>query len=107
MTELVVRTDTGHIRANGKWYALSTLVDKAFALVTASGSSNPAFDMPPWFYTGSSYANEIENLGCVEVTPPTEYIKEYVPALGEVWRSREPAWPSIFNCEVKPAYWLN
>ena len=103
MTELVVRTDTGHICANGKWYTLSALSDKALARVTASGSKNPGFDMPPWFYTGSPYADEIESLGCAEVTPPTEYRKEHVPALGVVWRSREPAWPSIFNCEVKPS----
>lgn len=102
MTELVVRTDTGHICANGKWYTLSTLGDKVFDIVTASGSNNPAFDMPPWFYTGSPYADEIESLGCAEVIPPTQYQKEYVPALGDVWRSREPAWPSIFNCKVKP-----
>ena len=102
MTKLVVRTDTGHICANVKWYTLSALSDKAFARVTASGSKNPGFDMPPWFYTGSPYADEIESLGCAEVTPSTEYRKEHVPALGVVWRSREPAWPSIFNCEVKP-----
>lgn len=101
MTELVVRTNTGHICANGKWYSISALVDRAFGIVTASGSRNPGFDMPHWFYTGSPYGDEIESLGCAEVAPPTEYRKEYVPELGTVWRSREPAWPSIFNCKVK------
>lgn len=101
MANTVIRTDTGHICANGKWYTLSVLVDKVFEIVKTSGSNNPAFDMPPWFYTGSPYADELVNLGCKEVTAPETYKVEYVPALGKVWRSRELTWPSIFNCSIK------
>ena len=32
---------------------------------------------------------------------PKEFIPEFVPPHGKVWRSREPMWPQIFNCEVK------
>lgn len=101
MNDIVIRTNTGHICANGKWYSMFALTDKAFAIVKASGSNNPAFDAPPWFYTGSPYADAIVNLGCKEVTPPTSYNVECVPLLGKVWRSREPAWPEIFNVDVE------
>jgi hypothetical protein len=101
MSNIVMRTNTGHIFVNGKCYNLFALVNKAFAIVKASGSNNPAFDMPPWFYTGSPYADAIVNLGCKEVAPPTSYKVECVPELGKVWRSREPAWPKIFNVDVE------
>ena len=101
MNDTVTRTNTGHIRANGKWYSLHALADKAFAIVKASGSNNPAFDAPPWFYTGSPYADAIVNLGCKEVTEPPVYQVECVPPLGKVWRSKEPAWPEIFNVDVE------
>lgn len=97
----VIRTDTGHICANGKWYNLSDLVNIAYNIVKDSGSSNPAFDTPPWFYTGSPYADEIVSLGCDVIDAPKTYKVEHVPELGYVWRSREPAWPKIFNCKVK------
>jgi hypothetical protein len=101
MSNTVTRTNTGHIFANGKCYSLFALVNKAFDIVKASGSNNPAFDMPPWFYTGSPYADAIVNLGCEELTPPDIYMVECVPPLGNVWRSREPAWAKIFNVDVK------
>ncbi len=97
----VIRTDTGHICAKGKWYTLSDLVNTVFELVKASGSGNPAFDMPSWFYTGSPYADEIEKIGCKQVPEPATYRVEVVPKLGKVWRARDPMWPTIFNCEVK------
>ena len=93
----VTRTNTGHIRVNGKWFNLTDVVNAAFDKVRASGSDNPAFDMPPFFYTGAPYAEAIIALGCDEVAPPKSYRAEYVPPLGEVWRSREPAWPAIFG----------
>lgn len=101
MNDTVTRTNTGHICANGKWYTLYALVDNAFDIVKSSGSNNPAFDMPPWFYTGSPYADAIVNLGCAEVPAPSIYMVECLPLLGNVWRSREPAWPSIFNMDVE------
>lgn len=97
----VVRTDTGHICSNGRWYNLRDLVDTAFERVRAWGSDNPAFDAPNWFYTGSPYADEIVALGCAEVDAPKEYRIESVPRLGKVCRSREPQWPVIFGCAVK------
>ena len=99
MSNTVTRTNTGHIFANGKCYSLFALVNKAFDIVKASGSNNPAFDMPPWFYTSSPYADAIVNLGCEEVLAPSIYMVECVPPLGNVWRSREPAWPKIFNMD--------
>jgi len=97
----IVRTDTGHICANGSWYNLHDLVDTVFERVKAWGSNNPGFDTPNWFYTGSPYADEIVALGCSEVDAPANYRIECVPRLGKVWRSREPMWPEIFNCAVK------
>lgn len=97
----VIRTDTSHICANGNWYRLKDLVERAFEIVKESGSNNPGFDTPSWFYTGSPYANEIVALGCDTTNEPANYRIECVPRLGRVWRSREPAWPKIFNCEVK------
>jgi hypothetical protein len=97
----VIRTDTGHICANSKWFLLDDLVDTVFEQIKAWGSNNPAFDAPGWFYTESPYADEIVALGCAEINPPKEYRIECVPRLGKVWRSREPLWPEIFNCAVK------
>jgi hypothetical protein len=99
----VIRTDTDHIRANGKWFRRADLVDKVFTKLKAAGSDNPALDAPPWFYSGSPYADAICALGCAEVEAPKKYSVEYVPALGEVWRARKPAWPEIFGvAEVQP-----
>ena len=100
----VIRTDTGHICANGKWFALRDLVDTAFDRIKCWGSNNPAFDLPSWFYTGSLYADEIVALGCAEVDAPKEYWVLCVPRLGKVWRSRDPQWPVIFNCAVKEEF---
>lgn len=97
----VIRTNSGHICANKRWYVLKDLVDRAFEIAKKSGSINPAFDTPSWFYTGSPYADEIVALGCETTNEPENYQIECVPKLGKVWRSREPAWPEIFNCEVK------
>jgi hypothetical protein len=93
----VVRTNTGHIQANGKWFSLSDLKDAVFAKLKSSGSDNTAFDAPPWFYSGSPYADAICALGCAEVEAPKEYSVEHVPPLGKVWRARKPAWPDIFG----------
>lgn len=100
----VIRTNTSHICANGKWFNLKDLVDTAFEQVKAWGCDNPGFNMPSWFYTGSLYADEIVALGCKEVEPPKTYCIEFVPRLGKVWRRREPIWPEIFNCKAKEKF---
>ena len=93
----VIRTNTGHIRANGKWFLMADILESTFSTIEKAGSNNPAFDSPPWFYSGSPYADAICALGCAETDAPEEYLVEYVPPLGKVWRAREPAWPTIFG----------
>lgn len=88
------------LKVGENYYCLSELIDTAFYIVKRN-SDNPAFDMPSWFYSGSPYGENILKLGVnpIEETP-SEFIPEYVPKLGKVWRSREPAWPQIFDCKV-------
>ena len=88
------------LKVDDVFYQLSELVDKVFDIVKQY-SSNPAFDIPGWFYSGSPYADEIHKLGATPIENVNEFIPEFVPPLGKVWRSREPIWPQIFNCKVK------
>jgi hypothetical protein len=88
------------LKVDDVFYQLSELVDRTFD-IAKQHSSNPVFDMPGWFYSGSPYADEIHKLGCESVENVNEFIPEFVPPLGKVWRSREPMWPTIFGCEVK------
>lgn len=89
------------LKVGNEFYSLSKLVDTVFEIVKQH-SPNPAFHMPGWFYSGSPYGKEICDLGVEPLKDtPKEFIPEFVPPLGKVWRSREPLWPKIFNCEVK------
>ena len=88
------------VKRGGSWividderaYALSELVQKTYEMTIAAGSDNPGFDMPAWFFTGSPYAEQIEALGCTLCDVPKDFLAEYVPDLGKVWRSRRPLW---------------
>jgi hypothetical protein len=88
------------LKVDDVFYQLSTLVDCVFEIVKQR-SDNPAFDMPGWFYSGSPYADEIHKLGVKPVNAPNKFTPEFTPLLGNIWRTREPMWPSIFNCEIK------
>lgn len=103
MNEFKVLRDSRHnlLKVGNEFYSLSQLVDAVFEVVKQY-SSNPAFDAPGWFYSGSQYGKEIYSLGIQPLKDaPTEFVPEFVPSLGKVWRSKEPVWPQIFNCEVK------
>lgn len=103
MNEFQVLRDSRNnlLKVGNEFYSLSQLVDAVFE-VMKQHSSNPAFDAPGWFYSGSPYGKEIYSLGIQPLKDtPTEFVPEFVPSLGKVWRSKEPAWPQIFNCEVK------
>jgi hypothetical protein len=88
------------LKVDNEFYSLSELVDKVYEIVKLH-SSNPAFDMPSWFYSGSYYADEIKKLDVSPIETPSEFVPEFVPKLGKVWRARETKWPEIFGCEVK------
>lgn len=87
------------VKRGGEWivigsnaYSLRALSAASYAAVCNSGSDNPGFDMPGWFYTGSPYAAQIIGLGVSPVPIPQDFVVEYVPDLGKVWRSRRPLW---------------
>lgn len=77
-------------------FGLSRLTDLAFEEAKSYGSDNPAFHMPGWFYSDSPYGEQILALAerhNVEPAPiPKDFIPEYVPKLGYVWRTTEPKW---------------
>lgn len=99
-TTEVIRTDTGHMRVNDVWLLTKEVSDKAFAVVKAAGSNNPAFDAPPFCRTGCPYPDAILSLGCKEVEPPKEYRVECVfHDEKKPWRQREPIWPHIFKID--------
>lgn len=85
---------------DGHFYSLSDCVDLAYNAVVYSGSKNPAFDMPPWFYSGSPYADAILALGVMRVKPPEAFQAEFVPKSALGWAARPPAWPEIFGVKV-------
>lgn len=89
------------LKVGNEFYSLSQLVATVIEIVKQH-SSNPGFDMPGWFYSGSPYGKEIISLSVQPLKDkPTDFTPEFVPPLCKVWRSREPLWPQIFNCEVK------
>lgn len=89
------------LKVGNNFYSPSQLVDTVFEIVKQH-SSNPAFDTPGWFYSGSPYGKEIISIGVKTLEKePDEFVPEFVPPLGKVYRTREPIWPEIFNCEVK------
>lgn len=102
MADRVQRTNTGHLVVDGKWYWLQDVADAAYKKLKAAGSSNPAFDMPPLFFTGSPYGDAVHRLGCTEVRPPKTYRVEYVPHGGrKPWRAISPIWPEVFGLDAK------
>jgi hypothetical protein len=103
MTEFEVLRDSRNnlLKVGNDFYSLSQVVDTVFEIVKQH-STNPAFDVPGWFYSGSPYEKEICALGIQPLKyKPTEFIPEFLPRYPQPpWRSREPMWPQIFNCEV-------
>jgi hypothetical protein len=103
MTELEVLRDSKNnlLKVGNEFYTLSELFDSVFEIVKQH-SKNPGFDTPGWFYSGSPYGKEIISIGVKPLEKePAEFVPEFVPPLGKVYRTREPIWPEIFNCEVK------
>lgn len=102
MSKEVLRDSRNDLLKIGEdYYCLSQKTEAVFAIVKQH-SSNPAFDMPGWFYSGSPYGKEILSIGVKALdNEPEEFVPEYVPPLGKVYHTREPIWPEIFNYEVK------
>ncbi|MDZ7906423.1 MAG: hypothetical protein U5N55_12055 [Cypionkella sp.] len=99
MTE-VYRTDTEHLIVRGKWFDARAVSQAAYDAVKAAGSKNPAFDMPPFCYTGCPYPDAILALELPEVDPPQKYRVMYVPHDGKKpYRGREPIWPQVFGLD--------
>jgi hypothetical protein len=93
----VLRTDTGHIVIDGKWFPLMALRDQLEAMLIAAGSRNVAFDMPPAFFTGSPFGPLLLDLGVPEVSPPQTFRVEFVPIFDEEpWRAFEPMWKRLW-----------
>ena len=91
------------IVVDGKAYDLRDCTEVAAELTRKSGSNNIAFDMFPWFFTGSPYADQIIDLGVTPQAVPDDFIAEYIPDLGKVWRSRQTIWETyIRTAETTP-----
>ena len=80
-------------------YDLKRLYDAAYQRCVNSGGT--AFDMPPFFYTGSPYGKEIKTLaktaGIEPQEIPSDMDKAIVPHFDrKVWTTREPMWRQLF-----------
>lgn len=96
----VIRTNTEHLCVGDKWFLMKDLMEKVWSIVSKQ-SDNPAFDFPPWFYTGSPYGEDILNLNVKECEPPKEYSVVCVPKVNITYHKRIPNWPAIFNTVKK------
>ena len=63
---------------DGQAYSLRDLVDASYAMVKGLGSKNPGSDMPPWFYSGSPYADQIKALGVQPIPVPENFSAEWL-----------------------------
>lgn len=102
MTDLeVVRFDTEHLWVKGRWFSVHDVADAALSAVVAAGSRNPAFDMPPFCYSGCPYADAILALGCDEISPAPDTARAMLtPHDGKKpARCREPIWPEVFGVD--------
>lgn len=82
-------------------FILSILVDSAFKESKIYGAENPAFHMPGWFYSNSPYGDQIfalaERHNIKPAAIPEDFIPEYVPKLGYVWRKTDPKWIDYYD----------
>jgi hypothetical protein len=92
----VIRTDTGHVRVDGKWFSMRSLREALWQTLEDAGSTNVAFDIPGAFYSGSPWGDVLLSLGVVEVAEPANWRAEYVPPLGVVWRAHRPLWEALW-----------
>jgi hypothetical protein len=91
------------LKVDEYYFSLSEVVDHVYTIV-CQYSDNPGFDMPPWFFSGSPYADEILRLGITPIQHQVrEFTPEFTPAARPTWRANEPKWMSIFNSEEKYA----
>lgn len=84
---------------DGKCYPARALADAAYQECVNAGGH--AFDMPPFFCTGSIYADAIHALAarwCIKSTePPADMDSSFLPLFnGWTPASRRPLWPQIF-----------
>ncbi len=84
---------------DGRSYPCRALADAAFADCVAAGGS--AFDMPPFFRTGSIYADAIKRLadrhGIESGDPPKDMDVACAPLFnGWTWAVRRPMWSELF-----------
>lgn len=77
---------------DGQAYNLRALVKASYAMVKELGSKNPGFDMPPWFFSGSPYAEQIKALGVQPIPIPENFTAEYLPQSTPGWSRRPPIW---------------
>jgi hypothetical protein len=98
----VERTREGYLRVDDRWFTVQSVADAAYRRLEEAGSSNPAFDAPPFCFTGCPYADAILALGLpYTLTPPESATVEYVPHDGKKpWRAREPIWPAVFGVDA-------
>jgi hypothetical protein len=99
----VLRDSTNDLlKVDENYFSLSQIVDRVYEIVSKH-SSNPGFDMPPWFYSGSPYADEILNIGIEPLKlKPKEFQPEFLPqSNNKNWKAKQPLWTKIFNCEEK------
>ena len=80
-----------YLKVGGDFYNLHDLGDAAFELVKQT-STNPGFDLPPWFYSGSPYAEQIRALGVPPCAAPASFVPEYLPQTDRQLWNRHASW---------------
>lgn len=86
------------VMVGNRCFSLAALTRATYEAVKRAGSQNPAYDMPPWFYSGSEYGREICDLGVPFVVGfPDAFAPEYVPKSTPSLCGRPPIWPEVFG----------
>ena len=100
MAMLEVRRGGDHILVGGRFFLLRDLLEAVEVKLRAVGLKSLSGQRPPFFYTGSPYAEAIINLGVSEVGRPQCFQVEYVPHHphgGMPWFGSHRIWPDVFN----------
>jgi len=99
-----------HIRIDGAFYLLRDLTRASDKKLEAAGVKYPGSHRPPFFRSGSPYADALLSLGVSPITLPNGFVPEHVPHLDKPlpgFEVSDKIWATIFDVPTEWAYDLN
>ena len=99
-----------HICIDGTFYLLHDLTRAADKKLEAAGIKYPGSHRPPFFRSGSPYADALLTLGVSPVTLPNEFVAEHVPHLDKPlpgFEKSDKIWATIFGVPAEWSYDVN